>query len=534
MPFDSQGNWKPNPKQGQFLSIPDSVKEAGYLGGAGSGKSELLLMMPIVRKWHECVGFKQLFVRRTYPELKREIVPRSFEMYPQFGGKFNKTDMCWTFESGACIFLGHCENESDVHLYDSMEINLFTPDEITSFSEYIYTYIGFTRVRTSKPNLPAIIRCAGMPGGIGHGWVKKRFIDPYPKGNKIVVGRGNNKRIFIFATLEDNKDHIDPNYSQSLDALPEAERQAKKFGSFDAYSGQVFNEFRDKHYPDEPENALHVVAPFEIPSFWPRVLAIDWGYNAMTSVGWATVSPFNRVYIYRHQMFHGVKIAEWVNEVKLFVDRDKPKDIVICHSAGQNRGDPHTIQEQVVEVLGESVRLGERDRIGGKSLIHEYLRWMSAPVPTSELKPFDQNLAQWIFRNQGPDAYSKYLALYQPLPLESNLPKLQLFNIPDVMVIADALKACVYEKSSDTGKKKEDVAEFNGDDPYDMLRMLLHSVDNFFGVASSEQSKLNALQGVIDTYQASGDNTSYYRNMRTLESKEQIHAVTRYHRRRRI
>src|SRR5574339_533031 len=109
MPFDKDGNWIPNPKQARILAVPDSVKEAAYLGGAGSGKSELLLMMPIVRKFHEERGFKQLFTRRTFPELKREIVPRSFDIYPKFGGKFNKIDMCWTFESGATIFFGHCE-----------------------------------------------------------------------------------------------------------------------------------------------------------------------------------------------------------------------------------------------------------------------------------------------------------------------------------------------------------------------------------------------------------------------------------------
>lgn len=544
MPFDLEGNWKPNYKQGLFLSIPDTVKEAAYLGGAGSGKSEVLLMMPIVRKWHEQAGFKQLFTRRTYPELKREIVPRSYEIYPKFGGVFNKTDMVWSFKredqygsdmgygGGGNIFLGHCENESDVHLYDSMEINLFTPDEVTSNTFYIYSYIGFTRVRTSKPHLPAIVRSAGMPGGVGHTWVKQRFVDPAPKGGKIIVGKGGNKRIFIFATLEDNKDHIDPNYSQSLDALPEAERQAKKFGSFDAYSGQVFGEFRDKHYPDEPDNALHVVGSFDIPAFWPRVVAIDWGYNAMTSVGWAAVSPSKRVYVYRHQMFSGVKIAEWASEVKLFVDKEKPKDIVICHSAGQHRGDPHTIHEQVIEALGESVRLGEKDRIGGKNLIHEYLRWQSKPIPLSELKPFDEQLAAWIFRNNGEIAYKQYLMSYQPVVGEANLPKLQIVNNPECMVIADALKACVYEKSTDTGKKKEDVAEFNGDDPYDMLRMLLHSVDGLFDLASDEQRKLDSIQKVVESYKMSGDNTTYYRQMRQVEASEASYGVSRYHGRR--
>ena len=529
MPFDSSGNWKPNIPQARLLSVPDTIKEAGYLGGAGSGKSELLLMMPIVRKWHEVKGFKQLFTRRTFPELKREIVPRSFDIYPKFGGKFNKIDMVWTFESGANIFFGHIENESDVKLYDSMEINLFTPDEITSYTEFIYLYIGFTRVRTSNRSLPAIIRCAGMPGGVGHSWVKKRFIDPYPTGGKIIVGKGGNKRIFIFATLQDNP-HIDPGYSQSLDALPEAERQAKKFGSFDAYSGQVFSEYRDVKYPDEPENAIHLVKPFVIPEWWPRIVSIDWGFNAMTSVGFAAISPNNRLYIYRHSVFYGEKIADWASKIKLFIDKENPADIVICHSASQHRGEPHTILEQVEEVLGRSIRLGEKDRIGGKLLIHEFLRWKSVELPAGEVKPYDAQLALWIYRNQGLNAHQSYLKQYQEVTAEENIPKLQLLDDPHVRMIGDAIKACIYEKTGEDGKKKEDVAEFNGDDPYDMLRMLLHAADAFFGVGGKIQERMKRTEDVVNRLAATGDMTSFYRNMRKIESVERIKPVRLIHR----
>src|SRR5215831_5830774 len=91
------GEWKPNPKQAQFLSLPLSIFEALYGGGNGSGKSDVLLIYGICHRWHENPQFKQVFQRRTYPELKNEIVPRSKELYPKFGAKFNKTEMLWTF-----------------------------------------------------------------------------------------------------------------------------------------------------------------------------------------------------------------------------------------------------------------------------------------------------------------------------------------------------------------------------------------------------------------------------------------------------
>jgi hypothetical protein len=546
MPFNDKGEWSPiSQPQIDFLRLPTSIKEGFFGGSAGPGKTEILLMYAIVHGWHTQQGFKQLFLRRTYPEIVREILPRTRNMYLKLGARYHRQDKYWVFPredqygsgaypDGGLIFFGHCEHEDDVHNYDGMEINLFTPDELTSFTEYIYTYIGFTRVRTSLPHLPAIIRSSGMPGDIGHSFVKKRFIDPAPNGGKIIVGRGGNKRIYIHSTYKDNT-KLDPNYGQGLEALPdEAERRAKKYGDWSTYEGQVFDEFRDKHYPSEPDHAIHVVDPFVIPKHWPRICAIDWGYSAMCSVGWGAISPEPRVYVYRHQPFYREKIEEWAPKIKLFIDSDKPSDVVICHSANQHRGEPHTILEQVTNALGIPVRLGEKDRVAGKILIHEYLRWKTFDAPV-ELGTLDVELAQWILRNKGVEEYKRYCAAFAPQEAEKNLPKLRFFNTPEVKMIWDALRMCVYEKSDKSGKKKEDVAEFSGDDPYDMLRMLMHAADQFFTTAKDLQNRLNAIDQVVSQFRISGDVTAYYRNMRRVETEQlsSTRPVTRFHRARR-
>lgn len=542
MPFNEANEWKPNKKQAKFLAIPFSVKEALYGGGAGSGKSELLLMYPIVHKLHENPNFKQVLLRRTTKQLKKEIVPRSREFYLRFGASFNESDMVWTFPrldqfgsgyrpNGAKIFLSHCENENDVHNYDSMEINLFTPDEITSLTEYIYLYIGFTRVRTSDPNLPAIIRAAGMPGDVGHTFVKKRFVDPAPEGGRLLIGKGGIKRVYIHTTLADNP-HIDPGYAQSLEVLPEAEKNAKRYGSWEAYLGQVFEDFRDIKYPDEPENAIHLVDPFEVPDWWPKLLAIDWGFNAMCSVGWAAVSPDKRIVVYRHQMFYRKKVEEWGPFVKHFIDVEKPVDAIICHSASQNRGDPHTIQEQVSAALGMEIRLGERDRIAGKQLLHEALRWKVKEVPESlGSKKYDPEHAAWILRNRGLKEYHSYLSSFGSAGKEQeNIPKLLFFNEDNVKVICKAIKSCIYAKSGTDGKKAEDVAEFDGDDPYDMLRLLLHACDRFFGDAISKKAELDGLQRIYKRLEDNPDDiTGWYRNLKQLESTTKKTPIRLFH-----
>jgi hypothetical protein len=557
MSFD-KGFWKPNRKQEQFLALPTSIFEGLYGGGNASGKSDVLLIYGLIHRWHENAKFKQVFMRRTYPELRNEIVPRSREIYPKFGAVFNKTDMTWTFprsdeyggtgqRTGAMIFLAHCEEENDVHKYDSMEINLFTPDELTTFTEFIYLYIGFTRVRTSDSNLPAIIRAAGMPGGIGHTFTKKRFVAPYPDGGRIIIGKGGVKRIYIHSTVADNP-HADPEYTKRLDGIPnEAERKARKFGDWDAYQGQVFDEFRDKHYPDEPDNALHVISPFEIPEWWPKFIIGDWGFAAMTYIGFYAVSPSKRIYLYRELYWLKTKIEEWAPVVRDLKDKEKPRVIKFCRSANQDRGQEHTIQQQIESALGCPIELSSNtpgSRIAGKMLIHEYLRWRTRPtIPQSDMPQYSEEYAMWLLRNKGLEIYKDYLKLFDPIEPEENIPKLQIFCCEEHIheghpyccpTMIDTIKACSYDKKTRDGKPAEDVAEFEGDDPYDDLRYAVDSAERYFETAVAEFAKVQKQESLTRALSQTNDWTAFYRNMRQLEATNpENQPIRRFHRARR-
>jgi hypothetical protein len=425
-----------------------------------------------------------------------------------------------------------------------MEINLFTPDELTTFTEYIYLYIGFTRVRTSDPALPAIIRAAGMPGGIGHTFTKKRFVSPAPSGT-IIVGKGNVKRIYIHSTVADNP-HADPQYTARLDGIPnEAERKARKYGDWDAYQGQVFDEFRDKQYPDEPDNALHVLPAFEIPDWWPRFVVGDWGFAAMTYIGFYAVSPTKRLYLYRELYWLKTKIEEWAPVVKDYIDREHPKVVKFCKSASQDRGQEHTIQQQIETALERPIELsssGPGSRISGKMLVHEYLRWAQKPIiPPSEMPVYSEEYAMWILRNKGLEEYKAYHRLFDPPDEETNIPKLQIFCCTEHIheghpnccpLMIDAIKACSYDKKGNSGKPAEDVAEFEGDDPYDDLRYAVDSAERYFDDASSEFQKIQKQEAITQALKNNQDWTAYYRNMRAIDQPSKMQSVTRFHRRR--
>lgn len=534
-PKTGQVSWKPTLKQERFLSLPLSIKEGFYAGAVGAGKSDVLLMYPIVHGWYKHPHFKGLFLRRTMPELRREIIPRAKEYFRHFGATYNAQDGLFTFPSGALFFMGHCEHEDDVHNYDSMQPNYVAFDELTSFTEWIYTYIVVQRIRVDeqyKDVLPMIARSASNPGNVGHQFVYKRFIKPYPEGGKVILGKGGIKRVFIPATIDDNP-YIAEQYKKELDALPEAERRAKKYGDWNAYEGAVFDEFRERKYPNEPDNALHVIDPIHIPEWWPRIVAIDWGYAppAMTWMGFGAISPTKRLYIYRELYWQKVMIEEWCAEAKVYIDHENIRLVRLCQSAAQDRGQENTIHQQVIDGLGRDVELTANtrgSRINTKMLMHEYLRWNPKLVPESELPKYSQEYYEWLVRNRTEGDVKSYLNSLKPPEPEFNLPKLQIFKNCEQLIAA--IKTCFYDKTH-----PQDVAEFPGDDAYDGCRYLVDAADNFFMESSYEFERVKKQEELERMLKNNQDFTMYYRNMRKLDSDgSRPKAVKRFHSARRI
>lgn len=522
--------WKPTYKQELFLALPETVKEGFYAGSVGAGKTDVLLIYPAINRWFENPRFKGVFFRRTFPELKNEVIPRSRDYFLPIGGKFNKNDHIWEFPSGALFFFAHCENEDDVHKYDSMQPHYAAFDELTSFTEWQYLYITLQRVRKKldDTDLPAIVRSASNPGNIGHNWVRRRFIDPCPEGLKIIQGPSGIKRIFIPATIDDNP-HVDPTYRKSLEALPEAEKQAKLYGNWSAYEGQVFEEFREKSYPDEPDNALHVIESFDIPEYWPKIVAMDWGYAppAMTWVGYGAVSPDKRLFVYREQAWQKTKIEEYAPFVKYFTDIEGPKLFRLCKSAGQNRGQEHTILEQLISAIGMEIELSDNSagsRVAGKMLLHEYLRWKQKHFYEKDLGIFNKEHADWILRNKGNDAYEAYVLSFQPRDNSENIPKLQIFNTCKLLITS--IKSCFYSKTN-----PEDVSEFPGDDPYDGVRYLISAADQFFAESSDLFKQVQRRDEMLKEYQEHADINRFYQKARLLENDNSggFKVIRKYH-----
>lgn len=284
--------YQPQPKQKQLHKC--KANEILFGGAAGPGKSHALRWEAL--DWCMRIPGLQVYLfRRTFPELEDNHILPSLREFPKELGKFKKQDKRWEFYNGSMLHFSHCQHESDVFQYQGAEIHLLIIDELTTFSEFIYDYLrGRVRITLDIPKkyrskIPGIT-CATNPGGVGHAWVKRRWVDyakPYEL-KKAPSKEGGMTRCYIPGLLRDNKILFerDPNYVHRLDALPEPYRTAYKDGNWDIFLGQAFNW----------APAYHICKPLPVPEFAPLYMTFDWGYMRPFSVGWWWEDEDHRLY----------------------------------------------------------------------------------------------------------------------------------------------------------------------------------------------------------------------------------------------
>lgn len=226
----------PTPRQGAFLAFP--TLEVGYGGAAGGGKSVALLMAAL--QYVGVPGYNALLIRRTFADLNLPdaLIPLSHQWLAGTDARWNGQDHKWTFPSGATLTFGYCESANDVYRYQGAALAYVGWDELTQFPEAPYRYL-FSRLR-KRADLPVPLRVrAGFnPGGIGHDWVRARFID----------GQTADRR-FVPAKLEDNP-HLDrEEYERSLDLLDPVTKAQLRHADWDVRpEGNLFKRewFRDR------------------------------------------------------------------------------------------------------------------------------------------------------------------------------------------------------------------------------------------------------------------------------------------------
>ncbi len=287
-------------KQKAFLQA--QAEEVLFGGAAGGGKSygQLVDALLFALKYQ---GSKQLILRRTYPELEKSIIRTSLELFPEAVARYNATSHVWTFVNRSIVEFGNCDAEKDVYKYQSAEYDVLRFDELTHFTSSMYLYL-MSRVRGTN-GYPKQVKSTTNPGGIGHAWVKERFIHPAPPGEVFWVqdaDGGKHSRVFLPSLVDDNVFlmRADPEYKKRLKNLSENDQRALLYGDWDLDEGAYFDEFQQD---------VHVIAPRKLPGNDRRYMSLDYGLD-MLACYWYSMDAMGYVTVYRELYQPGLIIDE--------------------------------------------------------------------------------------------------------------------------------------------------------------------------------------------------------------------------------
>lgn len=335
-----------------------------YGGARGGGKTWAVRIKAMLLACRYA-GIKILIVRRSFQELRdNHILPLQMELRDL--ARWKEQEKRFIFPNGSYIRFGYCSAERDVLQYQGQEYDIIFIDEATQLTEFQFqTFKGCLR---GANDFPKRMYLTCNPGGVGHAWVKRLFID-----RQYVAGERPEDYEFIQAKVTDNPVLMkkDPEYINMLRSLPYELREAWLNGSWDIFAGQYFSEWnRD----------VHVVEPFAIPAWWRRYITIDYGLD-MLAAYLIVVDDHDMAYVVQEvykgrdlgEGAKGLIVSEAAAEVKALAGNGDiaaylaPPDL---WNARQETG------KSVADIFAESgiyLTQSSNDRIDGWMAMHERL-----------------------------------------------------------------------------------------------------------------------------------------------------------------
>jgi phage terminase large subunit len=297
----------PYPKQREFLRA--KAKRIGYGGARGGGKSWAARTKAVLLAL-KYPGIQILLLRRTLKELRENHV---LYLMAQLKGIAAYRDSAkeFLFPNGSRLTLGYCDSERDVIQYQGQAYDVIMMEEATHFTEFQYqTLTESNRVSglCGEPFSPRMYFTCN-PGGVGHGWVKRLFIDrDYQNGER------SEDYVMIRARVFDNRFLMenDPEYIRNLENLPEDRRRAMLDGDWDVFSGQYFTEFR---------RDTHVIKAFDIPKEWRRFITVDYGLD-MLACYWIAMDEAGRAYVYRELYEPELRVTQAAERIRALTGED--------------------------------------------------------------------------------------------------------------------------------------------------------------------------------------------------------------------
>jgi hypothetical protein len=401
MPRQVHYDYTPSPGP-QWQAHQTLVDELLYGGAAGGGKSRMARAEAVLN----CLripGFRAIIFRRTFPDLERSVVEPLLQEIPRELGRYNSTKHLFRFFNGSILELGHLQRKDDLNKYQGAEYQLIVFEEATHFIYEMFDYMR-SRLRAGGPVADELARLGlrprmiltANPGGVGHHWVRREFINPAPAG-KVWRPRPTEDqpdpptRCYVPARATDNP-YLDKGYLNRLNSMSDNLRRALRDGDWDVLDGVRF--------PDFSRN-VHVIAPgmLPIPHYgYQRAVGIDYGSSAPFVALWGAKLSDNLIVVYREVDGKGLtprQQAELIRNSEAPGERmpGRPLPLVLDPSmwarsinnplavAAGDAPPPGSIADAYYKVFGSAVSKARNDRIGGWALVEEQLRVREDGLP---------------------------------------------------------------------------------------------------------------------------------------------------------
>ena len=350
-----------NPKQKQFCQ--SRSRYTAYGGARGGGKTHVLLRKAAGGAL-TYPGIKILIVRREYPELEQNIILPMQKLIPPEVGSYNGSMRMMFFCNGSIIKFGHY-GAGDDQEYQGLEFDWIFMEEATQFSESQFRTLGACLRGATKFPRRMYLTC--NPGGIGHLWVKRLFVDrEYREGEKA------KDYTFIPATVDDNPQLLEasPEYKQMLDLLPEDVRRAWRYGDWNAMAGTFFPEFHKE---------THVIAPFvRVPREWKKYRAFDYGLDMFACL-WVAVDFEGRAYVYREVQQSGLIVSEAAKLANALTPPEEHIEFTIAPPDMWNRQkDSGRSMAEIFAQYGLGLLKASNNRVQGWMAVKELLKPMKS------------------------------------------------------------------------------------------------------------------------------------------------------------
>jgi hypothetical protein len=387
MPRTVHYDYTPSPGP-QWQAHQTLVDEMLYGGAAGGGKSRMARAEAVLN----CLrvpGFRAIIFRRTVPDLERSVVEPLLQEF--------------RFFNGSILELGHLQRRDDLMKYQGAEYQMIVFEEATHFIYEMFDYMR-SRLRAGGPVAAELARLGlrprmiltANPGGVGHHWVKREFIDPAPAGKvwrpRPTIDEPNPPtRCYVPAKATDNP-YLDKGYINRLNSMSDNLRRALRDGDWDVLDGVRF--------PDFSRN-IHVISPSQLPIphvGYPRAVGIDYGSSAPFAALWAAKLPDNLIVIYRELYKAGLtprEQAELIRDSEAEDERrpERPIPLVLDPSmwarsinnplavGKDDTPPPGSIAHAYYEVFGSQISKARNDRVGGWALMEDQMRVREDGLP---------------------------------------------------------------------------------------------------------------------------------------------------------